>query len=74
MSWYETARKSILQTKIDHPAISRKELKELCSKNYPFAERKNHPYKAWLKAMKEEFGSQARLKQAQKNGQNDLFT
>jgi hypothetical protein len=73
MSWYETAKNSIFQTKIDNPDISREELKKRCSENYPFGERKRHPYKAWLKAMKDEFGSKKRLKQAQKIGQEDMF-
>jgi|APLak6261703504_1056268.scaffolds.fasta_scaffold00407_2 hypothetical protein len=55
------------------PDISREELKKRCSENYPFGERKRHPYKARLKAMRNEFGSKERLKQAQKMGQDDMF-
>jgi hypothetical protein len=73
MSWYETAKNSILQTKIDNPNVSREKLKEIFSKNYPFGERNRHPYKAWLKAMNDEFGSNARIKQAKKIGQHDMF-
>lgn len=74
MSWYEIAKASIIQIKITNPNITREALKKICTENYPFGERKNHPYKAWLKAMQDEFGRKSQLKQAEKAGQLDLFT
>lgn len=57
MTWYAESRGWILKQKLEHPELNREELRKYCSQNYPFGERRNYPYKAWLQAMRDHFGS-----------------
>ena len=69
-SWYDRAKAVITQVKLQHPDVDRKALRILCSKAYPFGERRNHPYKAWCRAMREELGMSRRCSA---EGQGELF-
>lgn len=42
---------------MDNPDMDKQELRKFCSKNYPFNERRGYAYKAFLEAMKDEFGA-----------------
>lgn len=62
MSWYERSYGWIQQQQLEHPELSRDELRKHCSKNYPFHHRWGWAYKSWLKAMREYFGATRRPK------------
>lgn len=73
MSWYEVAMSTIKEQRIRHPELSTKEMRDYCSKNYPFSERRGWAYKAWLRAMRDEFGcSRRRSAEDKKSGQESL--
>lgn len=53
---WKTHSAVVIQRVIDaNPTATTDELKKLVSDAYPFGERKYHPYKQWLKAVKEAF-------------------
>lgn len=55
-TWKQHAASHIRWVVQEHPTdMDEKELRKLISDNYPFGLRKYHPYKAWLKAVKEFF-------------------
>ena len=55
-TWKEHAAAHIRWVVQQHPGVTdEKELRKLISDNYPFGMRQYHPYKAWLKAVKEFF-------------------
>jgi len=64
MSWYITSYGWIKEQERNNPDMSREELRNHCSKNYPYAERKGWAYKAWLSAMRDVFGSKKKSKTA----------
>ncbi len=70
MSWYTTAYGIISQQKYDNPDLSHKEIRNFCSKNYPFTERRGYAYKAWLSAMRDHFGA---VRKKQSTAQLDMI-
>lgn len=56
-TWHTRATIAIKKTMQANPGMDHKELRALCSKNYPFEERTGWAYKAWLRAMREIFGA-----------------
>ena len=52
-SWRKSAREVITKVVEENPDASIEELRKLVSDAYPFGERKYHPYKMWLSAVKE---------------------
>lgn len=56
-TWHTRATIHIKKTMLANPGMEHSELRALCSKKYPFGERKGWPYKAWLMAMREIFGA-----------------
>lgn len=70
MSWYGEAMGFIKKQKIDNPEMPHDELRKHCSKNYPFGMKQGYAYKAFLEAMRDEFGSARRKKI---KGQVDAF-
>ncbi len=56
MSWYAESCGWINQQRMENPDLSHIELRKHCSKNYPFRERRGYAYKAFLQAMRDQFG------------------
>jgi len=55
-SWRERAHRIIDEVIAANPTVTdEKELRKLISEAYPWYPRANHPYAAWLKAVKETF-------------------
>lgn len=52
-SWREFSYQVITKVVEENPNASIEELRKLVSAAYPFGERKYHPYKIWLSAVKE---------------------
>lgn len=70
MSWYTDSRGWINAQQMEHPELSRVELRKHCSKNYPFAQRKGYAYKAFLSAMRDVFGA---ARKPQQTAQKDML-
>lgn len=60
MTWHATSTEWIQRQARDNPHMNRADLKKHCSKNYPFSQRQGHAYKAFLRAMREQFGTARR--------------
>ena len=73
MSWYAKSMGFIKKMKMENPGMSPKELRRHCSKNYPFRERSGFAYKAFLNAMRDEFGRAKRDPAPEKAGQTDFI-
>lgn len=71
MTWYAESYGWIKQQQIENPHLTKQELRKHCSKNYPFAERRGHAYKAFLSAMRDIFGA---ARQPKKTAQGDLLS
>ena len=55
-TWKQRAAAHIRFVVAQHPTVTdEKELRKLLRDNYPFGLREYHPYKAWLKAVREFF-------------------
>ena len=57
MTWMQRAAEVITAVIAKNPNATPCELRKLCSEAYPFGQRKNYPYTAWLHAMESAFGS-----------------
>lgn len=73
MSWYAKSMGFIKAQKLANPQMTQKELRRHCSKNYPFSERSGFAYKAFLNAMRDEFGGAKRDPAPEKAGQSDFI-
>ena len=75
MTWYDNSLNFIQQQAIDHPDMDRSQLKQHCSKNYPFSQRRGSAYKGFLRAMRDVFGVVGGKtgKQLNHRGQHHLF-
>ncbi len=56
-TWREKSEEWLHGQIKSNPDLEPKELRKLCTKNYPFSERSGHAYKAWLSVMREYFGN-----------------
>ena len=54
-TWKEAAHRCIAKVIAANPGKDEQELRKLISAAYPWGERCNHPYKAWLSAVRETF-------------------
>lgn len=72
MSWKSESMRFIREQEVEHPEMSREQLRDHCSRHYPFAQRSGWAYKAFLSAMRERFGSRAQARAAEKHGQAQL--
>ena len=72
-SWYERSMEFINCMSDENPNLAIDELKKLCSKEYPFGERKYYPYKAFLKAMKDTFNPEIKAEKERCPNTIDLF-
>jgi hypothetical protein len=54
-SWKTAAHDHIQEVVAANPDATEKELRKLISAAYPWGERTNYPYKAWLAAVRETF-------------------
>ena len=50
--WEVRAMNNIRQVVENNPGLNGKELRRAISKAYPFGERKDHPYRIWLRTVK----------------------
>jgi hypothetical protein len=71
-TWRDAAERFIAEQREAHPELGRDELKKHCSKNYPFAHRRGWAYKAFLAAMRKQFGTRSKSMAAEKQGQAQL--
>lgn len=55
-TWRKSAAPLIMEVIKNNPDLSIKDLKKLISKEYPFGERRYHPYKIWLDEVKRQLG------------------
>lgn len=61
--WYRRAQQVIHQADMDMPyGVSAEERRKRIKDAYPFGERANTPYKAWLRAQREYLGKHSALK------------
>ncbi len=72
-SWYAKAMGFIKEQKLKHPEMNRTQLRRHCSKNYPLEERAGYAYKAFLEAMRDEFGRARRDPEPERAGQTDFI-
>lgn len=57
-TWREKARATIREVMRANPDVGGNELRKLLRENYPFGERRMHPYKVWLDEVRKVCGNQ----------------
>ena len=60
MTWRESYGEIIRLVIAENPTATPEELRKLCKDAFPFTQRKQFVYKAWLQAMEDAFGPSKR--------------